>query len=561
MSTDGKIGEVSLPTVEVKESEGVSRRGFLGGVSSLAAAATLGSVGAATLAAPVVAEAEELGPINPNQRRARAFLTRQKAALNQFLRPLPSHVANNDEQIYGDLRAQYSKGLPHNALGEVTPAAYAALRTAVDSGNNADYEAIPLGGVRKQVSPQAALAFEMTGPDSHHVTIPPAPAFASAWEAGEMVELYWQALTRDVKFENYATDPDINAAVADMNAMSDFRGPKQGGQVTAQTLFRGFPSGDLVGPYISQLLWLTIPYGMIAIPQKYNMIADGDDRGITYADWLAIQNGTVPAPGANLPGPNRYIITGRDLAQYDHFDFSYQAFLNAALILLGLGGGALDDGNPYKTSVSQAGFSTLGGPDVLDLVAKAGNAGLKAAWYQKWQVHRRLRPEVFGGRVHNQLTGAKNYGIHPDVLNSAAVAEAFSRQGTYLLAQAYPEGSPTHPAYPAGHATISGACTTVLKAFFKESFVLPAPVVPSADGSALLPYGGGSLTVGGELDKLASNISLGRDTAGVHWRTDGDEGMRLGEKVGLGILRDYKLGYNENVTFTVTTFDGATVTI
>ena len=27
------------------------------------------------------------------------------------------------------------------------------------------------------------------------------------------------------------------------------------------------------------------------------------------------------------------------------------------------------------------------------------NRALKAAWYQKWSVHRRLRPEEFGGRL------------------------------------------------------------------------------------------------------------------------------------------------------------------
>src|SRR5262249_446464 len=33
------------------------------------------------------------------------------------------------------------------------------------------------------------------------------------------------------------------------------------------------------------------------------------------------------------------------------------------------------------------------------------------------------------------------------------------------------------------------------------------------------PYTGAALTVGGELNKLASNIALGRDAAGVHYRS------------------------------------------
>jgi hypothetical protein len=131
-------------------------------------------------------------------------------------------------------------------------------------------------------------------------------------------------------------------------------------------------------------------------------------------------------------------------------------------------------------------------------------------------MHRRLRPEEFAGRVHQTLTGAVRYLVHTDVLNAVAPSVLFHTTGTYLLPMAYPEGCPLHPAYPAGHAAIAGACATVLKAFFQPEFVIPNPVEASADGLALLPYRGPDLTVGGELNKLASNIALGRDAAGVH---------------------------------------------
>jgi hypothetical protein len=101
----------------------------------------------------------------------------------------------------------------------------------------------------------------------------------------------------------------------------------------------------------------------------------------------------------------------------------------------------------------------------------------------------------------------------------------------------------------------------VLKAFFKESFVIPSPVQSDADGLNLLPFAG-ALTVGGELNKLASNISLGRDTGGVHWRSDGIEGMKLGEEVAIQLLRDHKLLNNESFAgFSLTRFNGSTVVI
>jgi hypothetical protein len=126
---------------------------------------------------------------------------------------------------------------------------------------------------------------------------------------------------------------------------------------------------------------------------------------------------------------------------------------------------------------------------------------------------------------------------------------------------AFPEGCPTHPSYGAGHATVAGACTTILKAWFATSFVLPDPVVASADGTALLPYAGPPLTVGGELDKLASNIGIGRNGAGVHWRSDYAASLRLGERVALCILEEQRATYNEEPSLALSTFDGEAITV
>jgi hypothetical protein len=115
-----------------------------------------------------------------------------------------------------------------------------------------------------------------------------------------------------------------------------------------------------------------------------------------------------------------------------------------------------------------------------------------------------------------------------------------------LLTSAYPEGSPAHPAYPAGHAVLSAAGITVLKAFFDESFVLPDPVVVSRDGLSLQRFERGALTVGGELDKLATNVGMGRCFAGIHWRSDIDAGLRLGEDVAIRVLRELHLAAHES---------------
>ncbi len=92
-----------------------------------------------------------------------------------------------------------------------------------------------------------------------------------------------------------------------------------------------------------------------------------------------------------------------------------------------------------------------------------------------------------------------------------------------------------------------------------------SPVEPIVDGSNLVAYAGadaGDLTVGGELNKLASNVALGRNTAGVHWRSDGTESMNLGEQLAIGILQDQKACYNETFGgFSLTKFDGTQVIV
>lgn len=167
--------------------------------------------------------------------------------------------------------------------------------------------------------------------------------------------------------------------------------------------------------------------------------------------------------------------------------------------------------------------------------------------------------------VHNVVTGAANYPLHGDLVNSQAVKAVFSKYGTYLLPAAYPEGCPQHPSYPEAHGSVAGAGVTVLKAFFDESFVIPNPMVAADDGQSLLPYTGsdaGEITVGGELNKVANNVALGRDMAAVHWRSDGFQSLLLGEAVAISILRDQRTTFNEPFDgFTFSKFDGTEITV
>ncbi len=568
---------------ESAELPDVNRRQFLGGAGAAVLGVGAGALAfapkgeaAATAEAPgVEGEAIILDGLNIG-RITGAYNFRVNAAKVRRDAPHPQHRSNGDEARFPNRIASYHKGLPHNSFGEVDAAAFSALKKAVQTASPRDFENIPLGGPRLLTNPQAGMAYELEGYDPQALTAPPAPKLSSAEEAGEAAELYWMALLRDVSFDDFEGNADVAAACDDLNNLSVFKGPKAGGIVTPQTLFRDPLPGATDGPYLSQFLILRTPFGAEFVDRRARVFAPGTDHMTTFADWLTVQNGGVNESTTYDP-QRRYLRNGRDLSAWVQMDVLFQAYFNA-LLILGAPPSTFDqnaDGigcppnrsNPYRNSQNQLGFATFGPPHFAALLCEVATRALKATWFQKWFLHRRLRPEAFGGLVHLQKTAGRYPGVlHNEILNSAAPDAAFDKYGTYLLPMAFPEGSPTHPSYTAGHATVAGACVTILKATFDETYEIPHPLRVTDDGLSLEEYRGPALTVGGELNKLCSNIGTGRNVAGVHWRSDAIESFKLGEKIAIGMLEDQSKSYNENRRgffrgFTFTKFDGTTVRI
>lgn len=568
---------------EPRGADGLSRRGFLGGLGGAAAAAAAGSLAfEPLLPGGAAAAAGQAGPLTGQERVDAAYALRLAAAERMLARGAALHENNGDETLYPNRIGSFSKGLPHDADGEVDGVAYQALLDAVASGDPSDFELVPLAGASKLVNPQSGLAFDTEGADPHQLTQPPAPPLASAWAAGEMVELYWMSLLRDVHVAAFggpiaAGERLVRRAARELSELSDFRGPKIGGEVTPQTLFRDTLPGTLAGPYLSQFLVQGAPFGAEYVERRMRCPVPGDDHVTDFDEWLAVENGDVPGRQTFDP-VRRFIHRTRDLAQWVHVDVLFQAYFNAALILMTppdsrsrpTGGGIgcpANPGNPYFASLTQEAFGTWGPPAFAALLCEVATRALKAVWHQKWFVHRRLRPEEYAGRVHVRRRRGADYPIHSDVLESEALRRVSDRFGSDLLPQVFPEGSPVHPSYGAGHATVAGACVTVLKALFDETFEIPDPVMPSADGMRLVPYTAPPdapplpLTVGGELNKLASNIATGRNHAGVHWRSDASESLRLGQAVAMAVLEDHLATFNEGGGFQFTGFDGEPVAI
>lgn len=400
------------------------------------------------------------------------------------------------------------------------------------------------------------------------------------------------------------------------------------------TAFRGITEGDLIGPYLSQFLLIGntginsndkertpecgyITYGAISIKQEVRTACPNIDYMQTWNEWFDVQN------AANLGGlelyvdmmnkasddekecfakvnlkscenlenlpSRRFIYTPRDLATYVHYDALYEAYLNACLILLA-NKTPFDPGIPFQEDDNrdhQQGFAHFGGPHILSLVTEVATRALKAVRFQKYSIHRRCRPEVLAARYHKidtlkEMSTELNDSF--DKLSASGILDAVNNfnpsanddtANNYLLPMAFCEGSPMHPAYGAGHATVAGACVTILKAFFD----CKAPFKPNGKDSnkAFVSVDNGkrletvpvfdshnnpaNLTVEGELNKLASNISIGRNWAGVHYFTDYYESILMGEQIAIGILEEQKLMFKENFSMTVPLFCGDSIRI
>ncbi len=585
-SDERQTGTYATLSDKTLESSGApkspGRRRFIAGLGAATAAVSTGVL--APLAAASAANAREAresdlgsGASAPglpagvtNGRVIEAFELRVGEASRDALAGPAVNVNNGDTALYADKGGTYTKGLPHDDFGRVNLTAFASFTKALNSGKFSDFQNIIVGGTRTQNGPQSGLAFDLEALDSAQFgqpQVPPAPATASDQNATELLEHYWASLLRDVAFTDYDTSALAIDAATELGSQPTYFGPRDNtGHVTPNLLFRGTFPGETLGPYLSQFFITPTDLGVQPLSQQMITYLPGIDYMTSFADWLTVQNGNVTGDTNQVDPVLRYRRNGRDLAAFTHVDVLYQAYFTA-LLVLGTIGAPVNPGNPYVGSRTENGFGTFGAPDFAGTLTEVATKALNAVWYQKWFVHLRPRPEAIGGIVQLIMTGQSNetdVTLSDVILNSQGLQKSFNANGgSWLLSQAFPEGSPTHPSYPTGHGTVAGACITVLKFFFDGNFVIRNPLVPSSDGLSLSPYtGGDQLTVNGELNKLGHNVSFGHGIhAGIHWRSDTDTSLLLGEAVALSFLRDRALTYNEPFTVHITKFDGTTATI
>src|SRR5258708_31613214 len=246
-----------------------------------------------------------------DQQGKEAFVVRFGTATAEAIptAKLPPHPTNGDEHGYHDKSATYTKCLKQDNPGIVNPQAFLDFKKALGTPGHlgdADFEVKGLLGLGRPLNgPQGAFAKPLVGADSQNFgapLVPAAPALASPDYATELVELYWASLLRDVAFADYPANATAIAAAKELSGLSSYAGPRDGGKVTPELLFRGGPSktfpgyfaGETIGPYLSQFAILATTLGAQPIDQKLDILAPGVDYMKDLKSWADVQNGSAP---------------------------------------------------------------------------------------------------------------------------------------------------------------------------------------------------------------------------------------------------------------------------
>jgi len=362
--------------------------------------------------------------------------------------------------------------------------------------------------------------------------------------------------------------------------------------VTPNNIFRGRASGDIIGPYVSQFLFYDANVNdNTALPSNNYFkgfmpkLADNSKRhfmynspdadyvlnglgrgpfGVQEAEYLKITNGQPnlllkPANFQPFTTKQRHILTGRDLAAIVHADYTCELALKALEILLSYKAkdkvGVFNDSNIGKGIATFVQFS---GPEVYNSLGQISKEALRVVCFFKYH-WMRLRPEELAAKLNFQSKDTKSSIDLKNFFNDALVNEilaeikSVNNNESLHMPLVYPEGCPLHPSYPAGHAVIASACISYLKAMYDGdalfSSILPPVEVQAQIGDKIdfanletklvnLPKEvANKMTIGGELDKLASNISFGRNIAGIHYRSDAEYSFMLGELVAANFIQ------------------------
>ncbi len=216
--------------------------------------------------------------------------------------------------------------------------------------------------------------------------------------------------------------------------------------------------------------------------------------GAVLAQRLPGPHAVDIARGKELDPAYPVVTTGRELARYFESEtpgLAHRLALNSLL--------QRANWSPPRQALAWA---------ALDVTIYSA---LAAAWYYKWGAEVGL-PGVPARTGVSFRPRPYEMDHRVSVLYNREVNDAGSGDNGRRTLPAPSPGTPRHPAYPSGHATYAGAASELLSYFFPDYTE--------------------------EFDRLADNIGMARLWAGIHWRSDCENGMALGRCVAQIVIEE-----------------------
>lgn len=378
--------------------------------------------------------------------------------------------------------------------------------------------AFHIWGPRKIVNPRAGFRRTDTSLDA---TVPAPPADDSRETAGELLEVAAMQWLIDQDIDSLDSHPDARRIAEILGAFPGIlTRPGVGG------MFRYGP-GDL-GRRTSALLWQSIPTGWNRV--SFEPLIRSGRYGATPAAYEALQLGQV-SERQQFEQQRRW--SGRALASLVHQDQPYLIPLFVACQLLGSGARL---SSRFPAMIAEAPFVTGGGVLALQCaLATVTEQAMRSCWAVKFQRGRERPERLWREGVQGNL--------HRDFLE---IGGWLVQQTGNYLPMTYAEGSPLHPDYPSGHATIAGACAGILLAWFADG-PLPALEITS---------------VHDEIRQMMWALAVGRSWAGIHSRSSLLTGLQLGMAHSVSFLRNLKARTPEPLgAASFAAFDGTVLTV
>ncbi|SMD04721.1 hypothetical protein [Primorskyibacter flagellatus] len=392
-------------------------------------------------------------------------------------------------------------------------------------------------------------------------------------------------------FAEQPDEPARHAAQDDEHMRRASRWNKDG-QLTLRMLVRGATRTDICGPLLSQLMPSLEPSQAgpdgADLDRVFETLPAPDAPAVIWKMWLNAKCCEAETPAERMPR------TLRELAVVGH-----PASPGRAVLALGLAMSSIV--LPPVTALAGRGW---GGAELLSVMAEAVLLAKQASRAQAALAGPMPRPALLAARLSLMVDHASVVPANPADVSSRQILEELrrfaprlltwvarrnavdgsasidsavtvdagprlppaTRRGDNLMLPHLSQGDATlRPLDAQSQGTVAGACLTILKAVYAGPLSTSSHRQRTGKGAAhmgssphMLPRRPG---LSGDLDKLASNMVLGRLVTGGYFHLENLAALRKGERIAMALLSELAESGRASGDLGFISFDGKPVRI